>query len=300
MPSPPPSLRAVRLEALLAVAQTGSVAAAAREVGSSRSVLLRHLDELEVDAGVPLFERSRRGVVLTGAGRRVALGAPPIVEAAEGLARDFAEPRVSPGRFLVALAPGLAPATVSAIWHAGLRLAGRSRFEAVVVPDPVEAVLDGADAAVFFGPEVPDGPWRTAKVASLREGLFATPDYVRKRGAPADLDALDDHRLIHWARAGAAPSTVPLCRGGRRGIQPWLTTNDGWLVLRVTELGSCIGYLPHGPVPGRAGPAPELIPILPDLVGAPATLQVILADRSAPLGRWRSLVDVMRGVFSGR
>ncbi|MCW5652588.1 LysR family transcriptional regulator [Hydrogenophaga sp.] len=51
-----------------AVAQLGSVQAAAREVSISASAIDRHILLLEEDLGVPLFERQPRGMRLTAAG----------------------------------------------------------------------------------------------------------------------------------------------------------------------------------------------------------------------------------------
>ena len=56
------------LRYLAAVAQLGSVQAAAREVSISASAIDRQILMLEEDMGVPLFERLPRGMRLTAAG----------------------------------------------------------------------------------------------------------------------------------------------------------------------------------------------------------------------------------------
>ena len=56
------------LRYLTAVAQLGSVQAAAREVSISASAIDRQILMLEEDMGVPLFERLPRGMRLTAAG----------------------------------------------------------------------------------------------------------------------------------------------------------------------------------------------------------------------------------------
>ncbi|WP_406623733.1 LysR family transcriptional regulator [Acidovorax sp. SDU_ACID1] len=56
---------------LLAVADWGSMTAAAEHLGVAQPALSQALRRLEADLGVRLFERSRRGAVLTGAGRAV-------------------------------------------------------------------------------------------------------------------------------------------------------------------------------------------------------------------------------------
>lgn len=56
------------LRYLAAVAQLGSVQAAAREVSISASAIDRHILLMEEDLGLPLFERQPRGMRLTAAG----------------------------------------------------------------------------------------------------------------------------------------------------------------------------------------------------------------------------------------
>lgn len=57
------------LRDVLAVAERGSVRAAARHLGIAQPSLTRSVHELERELGVPLFERRARGVVLTPMGQ---------------------------------------------------------------------------------------------------------------------------------------------------------------------------------------------------------------------------------------
>ena len=57
------------VRSFLAVAETGSLSAAARALGSSQPTLGRHVAALEAALGVALFERRRRGLVPTEAAR---------------------------------------------------------------------------------------------------------------------------------------------------------------------------------------------------------------------------------------
>lgn len=59
----------VLLRSLLAVADQRTISAAARALFVTQPALSRRLQQLEDELGAPLFHRSRRGVVLTEAGR---------------------------------------------------------------------------------------------------------------------------------------------------------------------------------------------------------------------------------------
>ncbi|MDF3832120.1 LysR family transcriptional regulator [Cupriavidus basilensis] len=78
-----------RLEYLIAVAEEGSLAAAARRVHLSQPALTRSIQALEAEAGMPLFDRGARGVSLTSAGRMVAERARRILFETRCLARDL-------------------------------------------------------------------------------------------------------------------------------------------------------------------------------------------------------------------
>ena len=56
------------IKSFVAVAETGSLSAAARRLAASQPTLGRHIGELEQALGVTLFRRGRRGYELTEAG----------------------------------------------------------------------------------------------------------------------------------------------------------------------------------------------------------------------------------------
>ncbi len=64
------TLDIVRLQAFEAAARHGSFTEAARELDLTQSAISRQIKELEQQLGVPLFERIRKRVVISGAGKR--------------------------------------------------------------------------------------------------------------------------------------------------------------------------------------------------------------------------------------
>lgn len=86
-----------RLELLRELADRGSVTAVAKATRRTASAVSQQLKILEREAGVPLTERSGRGIALTSAGRALARTATDVataIERAEALWEDFrSEPR---------------------------------------------------------------------------------------------------------------------------------------------------------------------------------------------------------------
>src|SRR5437764_433290 len=74
----------------LTVAQFGSLSAAARDLGVNHATVSRRLANLEAATrGVPLFERSAKGFVLSPAGRAAAADARSMHVHAEGFRRGI-------------------------------------------------------------------------------------------------------------------------------------------------------------------------------------------------------------------
>ena len=83
------SLSLTALRAVAAVADQGSVTAAARRLGVTQPALTYQLRRLEAELGGPLFERSRRGMTPTPAGPRLLRAARAVLEEIEHGARDI-------------------------------------------------------------------------------------------------------------------------------------------------------------------------------------------------------------------
>jgi DNA-binding transcriptional LysR family regulator len=75
------------LRPFAAAARSGSMSAAARELGVSQPAISRSLAHLETHLGQPLFRRSHRGLTLTDAGRALQLA----VESAFGLLSEASD-----------------------------------------------------------------------------------------------------------------------------------------------------------------------------------------------------------------
>lgn len=81
------------MPSFLAVLDAGSLTAAARSIGAQQPTLSRHLAELEAQLGVPLFERTGRGVTPTSAALSIAEAARQMQDAAGAVSRGLARSR---------------------------------------------------------------------------------------------------------------------------------------------------------------------------------------------------------------
>ncbi len=92
----------------LSIAEHGGFAAAARARYISQSALSRQMRLLEEDIGTQLFERTSRGVLLTGAGEVLKDRAYVLFEGAAQLKKDvLAEAEMPTGRVVLGLTPSM-------------------------------------------------------------------------------------------------------------------------------------------------------------------------------------------------
>src|SRR5262245_43545587 len=147
-------LDATRLRVLVAVAHTGSVTVAARDLHYSQPSVSHHLARLEAETGAKLVQRVGRGIRLTEAGRLLAERAAEILGRLDAAEAELAahvglrQGRVRLAAFPSALGTFVPPAaTRLAERHPGLELN-------LVEAEPPEAVrmlrAGYVDVAVYF------------------------------------------------------------------------------------------------------------------------------------------------------
>lgn len=86
-----------QLRAVVAVAEQGSLRAAARALGTAQPTLTRSLSELERELGAPLFERRSRGMMATALGRAFVARAVAILNDVRRAREEFEQLRGSTG-----------------------------------------------------------------------------------------------------------------------------------------------------------------------------------------------------------
>jgi LysR family transcriptional regulator, regulator of abg operon len=82
-----------QLRDLVAIAEHGSLRAAARHLGSAQPTLTRSLSELERELGAPLFERRSRGMMATALGQAFVLRAVAILNDVRRAQEEFEQLR---------------------------------------------------------------------------------------------------------------------------------------------------------------------------------------------------------------
>lgn len=277
--------------AFLAVAETGSFLAAASSLNVARATLRRRVEALEARAGVPLLERSARGVVLTEAGSLLAAKGRSVLQEASALVASVREIGREPVGVLRVLLPvGLAPhamaPTIAVLRATYPRLMLQIRHCEV----PGDEALADTDLVVHFGVGPLPGSWLSYEVVRMREWLIASADYLQRRGAPMRAADLAGHELFSWCAPGEDGRVLPSRTGEPVEVDPVLVCSDVHLIRQCVLFGLGIGYVPDGMLPDPGVPEGTIVPVLADEIGRERSLHVAVPTALADSPKLRAVV----------
>ncbi len=231
------------VRSFLAVLDAGSLMGAARRTGAQQPTLSRHVAELEAQLGVPLFERTGRGVSPTLAALAIADAARQMQQGAEALARtlvgqrDMATGTVRITTSMVA-ATYLLPPLLARLQQQepGIQL------ELIASNQIANLLRRDADIAVRMARPT-QASLVARKLGSVSIGAFAHERYLKRAGLPREPHDLLEHTLIGYANddvleRGFAALGLPLTRAAFA-----LRTDDQVAYGRLVAEGAGIGFV---------------------------------------------------------
>jgi DNA-binding transcriptional LysR family regulator len=245
----------------IAVLDAGSLMGAARRLGMHQPTLSRHVAELEAQLGVPLFERTGRGVTPTAMALAITESARRMAEGADDLARA-----VSRARATVTGTVRVSASDVAATWLlpellARLAVAEPSIQVELVASNQLSNLLRReADIAVRMVRPVQTS-LVARKLGTMPIVAAAHERYLASAGTPRQPSDLLRHRLIGFDRddgilRGFAAMGVPVTRE-----QFALRTDDQVAYGRLVAAGAGIGFVARYTLAHWPGVRP-LLPML--------------------------------------
>jgi DNA-binding transcriptional LysR family regulator len=269
----------------VAVAQTGSFTRAAEDLGSSKSNVGKAVQRLEGRLGTRLFQRTTRAVRLTEDGETYLQAAQQALEGLREAEQLLASRRSEPtGRVKLNMPAGfgrlLLPSFVK------LReMHPKVTLDLALTDRMSDPIGEGWDVVVRIGHLPQDSEFAVRKLCDLRLGLYASADYLQRRGEVKSIADLASHdavvfrgptgRLRPWSLkdAGTVREYSP---------PPALILTDGQGLVEATVVGLGISQildrvaLPYV----RAG---RLVHVLPeaDIDGPPVHAIISLGSKMA-------------------
>lgn len=233
------------IRAFLATAETGSLSAAARELGLTQPTLSRQVAALEEELGVMLFERVGRTLELTKAGlemlehtKDMGLAANKISLVATGQSQAIdGEVRITATDiFSVYLLPPVLKKL--------REVAPDLTIDLVAANDIQDIMRREADIAIrHVRPEQPDLIARL--VAEPKAYFYASRSFVQQHGQPTDLKDLANFDFVSFGNAEEMvgflkPLGIPLTEnnmkiGSTNGLVAWQLCRDGFGIAVMSE-----------------------------------------------------------------
>ena len=206
------------------VYEFGSMSAAGRDLRISPAVTSSRISQLEEHLGVRLFQRTTRSLTPTEQGKSFYRGATDILEAVESAEAQIVNITENlKGSLYVAAPLGVGRRLIAPRVPEFLAEYPDVRVRLRLTDRKVDLTTEGLDLAFFLGqPE--DSNLRIRKIADVERVLCAAPEYVARRGMPANGDELvaKSHECLSLRFPGATE------------FQWLLTTEDGPKRFRVS------------------------------------------------------------------
>ncbi len=277
--------------AFLAVVETGSFLAAATNLNVARATLRRRVEALEARAGVPLLERSARGVVVTPAGSLLATRGRLVVQEATALVASVREIGREPvGVLRIALPVGLPPYVLTPLFDALRSAYPRLAIQLRLSDDPLAGSHEDIDLMAHFGATGPSGSWLSYELVRMREWLLASSDYLERRGTPGSIEALGGHELLSWLAPGEDGRLWPTLSGEPIEVEPALVTADIHLIRQCVIAGLGIGFMPDLMLPDPGVAPGTLVPVLADRIGRDRALHIAIPSALAGLPKLQAVI----------
>jgi DNA-binding transcriptional LysR family regulator len=279
---------------------SGSLAAAAREMGVTTPAVSKRLAQMEARLGLLLVKRNARRMALTPEGevylehaRRI-LGE---VDELEGLLRGVAQaPR---GLLRVNATLGFGRAYIAPLVAGFVERYPEVDVQLQLTVAPPAVSEDSWDVCVRFGPP-PDARVIARKLAANRRILCASPAYLKRHGEPRSPQDLARHNCI-GIRQGDEYGVWRFARNRGRAseeeqvkVRGNLTTNDGSVATQWALQGRGIllraqwdvaGYIEKGRLrqllPSWHTPDADIHAVWPQALRASTRLQVFVDYLSA-------------------
>ncbi|MCR9215145.1 MAG: LysR family transcriptional regulator [Proteobacteria bacterium] len=233
----------------LAVAETGSLSAAARQLAVSQPTVGRQISELEDKLEARLFERASHGYMLTSAGRQILEKIEQASSAFQDVERQVrGMDKALSGRIRISATEGLGSYWLTPALSEFHAAYPSISFELLLNISLVNMRNREADIALrLANPRVSDLIGR--KLGKIGFGLYGADNYFDKKGVPASMSDLVQHDFVGW-REGAEELDVStalnrIAKGGQ------ITIRCNTVAAQISAVSSGMGLFlaPHYMVP---------------------------------------------------
>ncbi|UEM05522.1 LysR family transcriptional regulator [Skermanella rosea] len=293
--------RITALAAFVRTVELGSQAAASEDLGLSRAMVGRHIQQLEDRLGVRLLNRTTRKQSLTEAGLAFFEKCASILDQLSEAERVASELQAEPRGTLRVNGPMSfgSPHLASAL-AAYCERHPQVRIDLVLNDRQVDLVEEGYDVAIRIA-RLTDSSLIARRLAPIRIVLCASPDYLGRHGAPRTPQDLAGHNCLLYTYS---PTPLDWTLVGPDGVETVvrvtgsLSANNGDALVAAAIAGQGIVRQPTFIV-GDALRDGRLVTVLPDHALPQPSAYAVYPHARNLSPKVRSFVDFLAGHFRG-
>jgi len=282
------------MRGFVAIADCGSLTAAAERLGKSQPTMVRTLANLEQALGTRLLRRSTRRLALTDEGRtyleRCRRILADIDEMERALGSDHEEPR---GELRVTAPVTFGQLHVAPAVVAFMQRHRQLRVELLLLDRVVNLLEESIDLAVRIGP-LADSSLLATRVGWMRRVVVASPALLARHGEPAHPEALAQLPCVLFRGLGAGNTWRfrEQARDVGVAVNGILTTNQAIPAVEACAAGLGFGaFLAYQVAPWvRSG---QLRIVLADFEVAPVPVSLLYTEARLASVRLRRFRDFL-------
>ncbi len=289
----------------IALANAGSLSAAAREQGISTAAVSRHLGLMESRLGIPLVNRTTRRMGLTPEGEVYLDYARKIMDDIESLETHLLGAVAAPqGLLRVNATLGFGRSHIAPLISQFTHLHPKVDVQLQLSVNPPPSGDDAFDICFRFG-NPPDSRSIARFIAANQRIVVASPAYLKKFGTPKTPSELGKHNCIGIRQGDEAYGLwrFTTAKGKAKEqqtesvkIRGNLTTNDGGVALNWALDGHGVLLRAQWDV-DKYVQSGKLVQLLPNYNSPDADIYAIYAERHRTSVRVKALIDFVAAAF---
>jgi DNA-binding transcriptional LysR family regulator len=282
----------VGMEVFARVVEANSFSGAARRLKLSKSLVSKHVTQLEKGLGVRLLNRTTRAVSLTEIGREFYERCVAIVAAAEQAERIAIERQSRPhGMIRVAAPVAFGTTQLAPMLPPLLRACPGLCIDFTLTNRTVNLIEEGFDAAIVVADRLPPG-LVARRIARFARHLCASAAYIATHGAPACVEELREHACLVYTGDGHPRKWMLRDEAGTVAVTPRgvFLANNFSVLHQAALLGTGIAVLPAflADADLREG---RLVQVLPHVTLDDVIVSVVYPPTRHPTPKMRAFID---------
>jgi DNA-binding transcriptional LysR family regulator len=289
------------MQIFVRVADLGSFAAAANQLGVARSVITRQIAALEEHLGVKLMVRTTRKLTLTSAGTSYLDKCRTILDLVEVAEADVMEARLTPrGNLRIGLPLSYGLKRVTPLLPAFQKRYPEISLALDFTDRHINLIDEGIDLSIRIAPRLDPGDV-ARKLGESRLIAVASPDYLARHGRPEHPSELAAHTCLGYsARAHNRPLAFMIDGTMQNVHVPFrLQANNGDALTDAAAQGLGITVQPDFIVDDYVASG-AVVPVLEAFEAPPLGIHAVLPSNRYLPHRVRVLIDFLAAGLARR